>query len=350
MRVFVGEYICGGGLAAQPLEEIPESLRREGIAMLRAITEDLLEFSDVLVPVDPRFTEIGLPDAATTLVIDPQESLWSQWSEAAQVCDSAIIVAPEIDGVLAKSVAALRAAGVDVIAGSGDFLRTASDKLLTAKALRAAGVSQPPYMALSDRRFENELSSYSRFVVKPRDGCGTQQIRLYDSLDEAKSELEENSILQGWMTGDAVSIAMVASPNQRLFLPSVHQDLSSETCEYRGGSGPLNDDAQRRLTALAMRTIASLPPTVRGFVGFDMLLGEQPSDDCVIEVNPRLTTSYVGLRKMIRGNLASRLFDIETGPVACSTGIESVRWTPDGRVWIDTQAVSSNEVLGDSMG
>jgi hypothetical protein len=38
---------------------------------------------------------------------------------------------------------------------------------------------------------------------------------------------------------------------------------------------------------------------------------------------------------MINGNLAARLFEIETGPVSCCTSVDSVRWTPDGRVWIN---------------
>ena len=79
----------------------------------------------------------------------------------------------------------------------------------------------------------------------------------------------------------------------------------------------------------------AMPPTVRGFVGVDLLLGEQQADDCVIEINPRLTTSYVGLRRMIHGNVAARLFDLESGPVSCSTPVDSVRWTPDGQVWIN---------------
>ncbi len=78
-----------------------------------------------------------------------------------------------------------------------------------------------------------------------------------------------------------------------------------------------------------------MPPTVRGFVGLDLLLGDRPSEDCVIEINPRLTTSYVGLRRMIHGNLAARLFDLETGAVSCCATEDSVRWTPDGQVWIN---------------
>lgn len=342
MRIMVGEYVCGGGLAQQQIHEIPESLRQEGAAMLRAIASDLAEFAEVVTPIDPRFR-----DAATTAAdvheISADDSLWAQWVAAATTCDAALIIAPESDGVLAKAVAMLRAGGVEVIAGSGGFLRVASDKQLTAKRLLAAGVAHPPYMTLSDRKAAKAIQGFDRYVVKPRDGCGTQQIRLFDSLDDARAELEDNLILQVWVPGRAVSVAMVASATEQTFLPAVSQSLSGECCEYGGGQGPLNEEDQRRATALAARAAAAMPPTVRGFVGFDLVLGDTVSDDYVIEINPRVTTSYVGLRRMIHGNLAARLFDIESGPVSCCTPVNAVRWTPDGQVWInDTVAEASS--------
>lgn len=334
MRIFVGEYVCGGGLVGQSIDQIPSNLRLEGSAMLRAIVSDLSEVAETVVPLDPQFASLNL-DSTQEVAVDPAKPLWGQWLSAAQTCDAALIVAPESDGVLAQAVSMLRAGGVDVIAGSGDFLRVASDKLLTAKTLTAAGVAHPPYMSLSDRRNYEELEQYSKFVVKPRDGCGTQEIKTFASFDDARAELEDNLILQAWLPGQAISIALVASATQQTYLPAVRQNLFDESCEYAGGQGPLEDDIQRRATALASRAIAELPPTVRGFVGLDLLIGDRPSEDCVIEVNPRLTTSYVGLRRMIHGNLAARLFDLETGPVSCCTSVNSVRWTPDGQVWIN---------------
>ena len=333
MRIFVGEYVCGGGLSRLPIDDIAPSLRTEGQAMLRAIVADLSKVAETVVPLDARF---DAPTEATTIVTTHAETpLWGQWVAAAKDCDSAIIVAPESDGILAKGVAMLRAAGVDVIAGSGDFLRVASDKLQTAKVMLGAGVAHPVSMALSDRRFEAELEDYAKYVLKPRDGCGTQEIRTFDSFDDARDELTEDLILQAWMPGRPVSVALVASGSHQTFLPAVSQSLHDVSCEYAGGCGPLDEDSQRRATALASRAIAAMPPTARGFVGLDLLLGERPSEDCVIEINPRLTTSYVGLRQMIKGNLAARLFDLETGPVACNVSAESIRWTPDGRVWVN---------------
>jgi predicted ATP-grasp superfamily ATP-dependent carboligase len=70
----------------------------------------------------------------------------------------------------------------------------------------------------------------------------------------------------------------------------------------------------QRARDLANRALAALPATT-GYVGIDMVLGREPdgSDDAVIEVNPRLTTSYVGLRAAARTNLAEAMCQAARG-------------------------------------
>lgn len=336
MRIFVGEYVCGGGLTDTHLDQIPSCLRLEGAAMLRALVSDVSQVAQSVVPVDPRFAPPL--DSGHCVEINGETSVWRQWAAAAADCDHAIIVAPESDGTLAKGVGMLRALGVDVIASSGDFLRVASDKSLTAKVLQSAGVAQPMVITSGDRRHAEACRAFDRFVVKPIDGCGTQAIRTFNSFEDATAALTEGLIMQPWIEGRPVSISLIASGSQQIFLPAVSQSIAAETCEYGGGQGPLDDDVQRRAAALASRAIAAMPPTAKGFVGLDLLIGNRPSEDYVIEINPRLTTSYVGLRQMINGNLAARLLDLECGPVSCCVHQDEVRWTPDGKVWVNELA------------
>lgn len=336
LKVFIGEYVCGGGFAHTPINELPVSLRREGEAMLRALAHDVAEFAETVVVLDERF-ELQC-DKCHKHPFDAGKPVWAQWLEAAKQCDFALIIAPEIDGTLAKGVSVLRSGGIDVVASSGDFLRVASDKLLTAQLLHAAGVPHPAYLSADDHRMENDLQNLAKYVVKPRDGCGTTEIATFSDFASARSALTPPDILQGWVPGRSISVSLISNGNTQVFLPAVSQSINDHSCQYTGGCGPLDDDAQRRASALAARAIAAMPPTPRGFVGLDLILGDQPSDDCVIEINARLTTSYVGLREMIKGNLAARLFDLESGPVSCKYGEDSVRWTSDGCVSIDKVA------------
>jgi predicted ATP-grasp superfamily ATP-dependent carboligase len=67
----------------------------------------------------------------------------------------------------------------------------------------------------------------------------------------------------------------------------------------------------KKLGLAALRTICDLI----GYIGVDLVLGddEQGRQDTVIEINPRLTTSYVGLRAAASTNLAAGMIAIAEG-------------------------------------
>jgi tyramine---L-glutamate ligase len=83
---------------------------------------------------------------------------------------------------------------------------------------------------------------------------------------------------------------------------------------YLGGELPLAAGFAERAQQLASRALAAMPPAI-GFVGVDLVLGREPdrSEDFVIDVNPRLTTSYVGLRAAARSNLAEAMLAVANG-------------------------------------
>jgi hypothetical protein len=70
-------------------------------------------------------------------------------------------------------------------------------------------------------------------------------------------------------------------------------------------------------------------------VGVDLLLGPAAdgTDDVVLEVNPRLTTSYIGLRQGTSSNLAAAMLAIQRGdryPLFFHGGV--VEFEADGRI------------------
>jgi hypothetical protein len=129
---------------------------------------------------------------------------------------------------------------------------------------------------------------------------------------------------------------VIVSPKQCVPLLAGEQLLSSDgRLRYRGGVLPLSAPLNLRARLLAERAVRSMPE-VLGYVGVDLVLGNAAdgSEDWVIEINPRLTTSYVGLRRLARANLAEMMLLAASGrevaPPAWRTG--RVRFHPDGRV------------------
>ena len=80
---------------------------------------------------------------------------------------------------------------------------------------------------------------------------------------------------------------------------------------YLGGEIPLTPELAARAVAISGRSVDSVRGLL-GYVGVDVVLGSDPDRDRVIEINPRLTTSYIGLRNLANFNIAEtmvRIFD-----------------------------------------
>ena len=73
----------------------------------------------------------------------------------------------------------------------------------------------------------------------------------------------------------------------------------------------VNSMAQQRLSRETLQSVADIIahalPGLWGFVGVDLILDPQPR---VLEINPRLTTSYVGLREAYGINPATWLLTL----------------------------------------
>jgi predicted ATP-grasp superfamily ATP-dependent carboligase len=111
------------------------------------------------------------------------------------------------------------------------------------------------------------------------------------------------------------SVAFLCGPGVVCPLAPCEQRLSHDgRFSYLGGRLPLAPELADRAVGLGRRALGALPSAL-GYVGIDLVLGADPAGaaDYVIEVNPRLTTSYVGLRAASRTNLAAALLASAAG-------------------------------------
>jgi predicted ATP-grasp superfamily ATP-dependent carboligase len=180
-------------------------------------------------------------------------------------------------------------------------------------------------------------------VFKPRFGAGSQATFLVQDKDELRRALTQaraegwsgEMILQRYAPGLAASVAFLVVGGERHSLPAVEQRLSGEgRFRYRGGRLPLADYLDRRARKLAERAVESVDG-LHGWFGVDLVLGDavDGSGDVAIEINPRLTTSYLGLRRLARFNLAEALLPVatEAPPPVWAWGTETIDFDANGR-------------------
>ncbi|MEQ8790322.1 MAG: ATP-grasp domain-containing protein [Pirellulaceae bacterium] len=319
MKIFVYEYITGGGLWREAPETAPAgSLLREGAAMVRAIIGDLsaIESVEVVALLDERLSGFSF-DGCRWHAIGSGEQEQAMLHELAASSDYTLLIAPEIGGALFTRCQEVESAGGQLLGPSADYVAIASDKHATAERLRAAGV--PAAEGVRLRVGDAVPPDFSLpAVLKPCRGAGSQGVRRIDrpqQLSEAVPTISEDHRLETYVPGLAASAAVLSGPGGSVALPACRQWLSDDgRFRYLGGSLPLDDALDRRARVLAEAAVRAIG-LPRGYVGVDLVLGdaEHGSQDVVIEVNPRLTTSYIGLRRATRENLAEALLDIARG-------------------------------------
>jgi predicted ATP-grasp superfamily ATP-dependent carboligase len=138
-------------------------------------------------------------------------------------------------------------------------------------------------------------------------------------------------VLQGYVRGVPASVSLLADGVGAVALAANAQSVrAARPFAYRGGATPLDHPLAGRAMETALRACRALPG-LRGYVGVDLVLTE--SEAVVIEVNPRLTTSYLGLRAALEGNLAALALAACAGTLPAPPPLRRrVRFSAAGRV------------------
>jgi predicted ATP-grasp superfamily ATP-dependent carboligase len=322
MRVFVYEYFTATGIGREP-HSCEHGIYCEGSAMRDAVAADFARIPDVEVLLTPE------------PVPGKEQETFVRLASEADVC---LVIAPECDDTLLRlrKLVPLRC---EFLGSSVEAIALTSDKLALAEHWRKCGIPTP---ATSDR--QPTACEAFPLVWKPRDGAGSTDTFLLTSTFDvtqagcllAQEPVMRPMILQEFVAGQAASVAFLGGPAGNTPLLPALQVLSTDgRFNYQGGELPIPQSFATRALQLGQRAVGCVPGLV-GYVGVDLVLGaaDDGSQDFAIEINPRLTTSYVGFRALANFNLASAMLQTARGEFheLLTWRSEKVRFLPDGTV------------------
>lgn len=339
MRVLIHEHFTSGGRSGLPhagdaaAPEHHAALLAAGEGMLRPLVADMLAAgAEVTVTLAQRLA-IELPAQVDRLTADaPAVALAAALSRV----DAAIVIAPESDDALAATTLAVERAGVRNLGSSSAAIRSIADKLQLSARLAAACVPAPATAAGLGAAAAMVTASQA-IIVKPRKSAGCVDTFVCRQGSELRRlPGRDDWVVQDRVPGLAASAAFMVQADGILPLRAGRQLVAEVPCgvdgparlSYEGGQLPLDADLETRALALGRHAIEQVPG-LRGFVGVDLVLGTASGDDRVIEINPRLTVAYAGLRRLARFPLADLLLG---RPVPLAWGPGSVRYDSNGTV------------------
>jgi predicted ATP-grasp superfamily ATP-dependent carboligase len=275
MKVLIAEYAVATDLAG--------TYQVEGRAMLSILAKSFERLGhEVVYPTAG--TAIG---AGRAIVLGGGTDEDFEEFLAGTDADARLVIAP--DELLPGFLKTLEESGTTNLGCSPAAARLSADKLACTRRLEEAGV---PVVEIADSNDDGP------FVLKPRFGCGSERMELVDTLPE-NLDLDDR-IATKYHQGEALSVSLVASGDRVLPLTVNKQLVSVEAgFEYQGGIVPYRSDREEEILKAAK--MAALALDLSGYAGIDLVVGDLPR---VVDVNPRPTTSIVGIAKVMREELA----------------------------------------------
>ena len=337
------EYASGGGLGGR---RVPASLMREGAAMRQALVEDLARDGahEIVTTIDQR-ADVRMRRGVEVVALPPGDRARAAALDALiSRVDAVWPIAPETDRCLERLASRAVRRGAFLIASPPDAIDRAADKQGLPTLLAAAGVKHPRTRTATGRARAIRAADRIGYpiVVKPARGAGSSGgglargvHELLPALARARAAARSGRVLlQPRIDGLAASVSLLANGDEALPLAVNAQLFDRSTpFAYRGGVTPLAHPlAARACTAAvaACRAVGGL----RGFVGVDVIL--TGTDVVVIEINPRLTTAYLGVRAAFDVNVASLALAACAGrlPTQPPRAARRVRFSASGRVTV----------------
>ncbi|MCK9579910.1 MAG: ATP-grasp domain-containing protein [Methanoregula sp.] len=288
MKVLLAEYTT----AHDP------SLAHEGVAML-----DLLKKS---------FGRCGYE-----VVLPSTGDFADEIGRLAPSCDMGLVIAP--DALLSKYTMILEQHTHNLGCG---FMTVAlsANKVQTQKILNQHGVAVPGEAGPGKR------------VIKPIKGCGAQGVRLSDG-NPGDGEFSERyiegenfsvSIVANRVIGDACQYFTGKPPAVLAVNRQNIEHGADGSFRYLGGETPVHPAQEEEIVSTARRVVEVLG--CQGYCGIDMVVADNVY---VVDVNPRITTSIVGIAACMQEEIADIL-------VAASKGQGPAEVHLNGRARFDT--------------
>lgn len=230
--------------------------------------------------------------------------------------DAVWLTAPESDDLLATLSQQVLASGCRLLGSDVASVRLCASKLQCSHWLALHGVASVP--TLDDpRAWGGSALAGGGVVAKPDDGVGCEGQRRFDTPAEAwawgRAQPGARMAYQPWVFGVPLSLSLLCARGRARLLSVNRQWVAEQGGELRlrGVTVGAQVDHDGSLARLA-DGVAQALPGLWGHVGIDLMLG--PGGPVVLEVNPRATLSYAGLREALGLNPACALLELPRLP------------------------------------
>ncbi len=305
MKILVFEYITGGGFNRQ---ELPGSLAGEGSLMLNALLDNLMRLNKLEITIMRDWRLEVLP-GVHNVIIGPEHDVTEEFARLVKQADRVWPIAPEFDGILQNLCQKVEALGKILLTSASTAVAVAGNKFKTYELLNRHRISTVP-----TRMLDNSYSP-GEWMVKAVDGVGcSDSYVIANRQDFERLELRKDAyIIQPHLQGAKTSLSALFKQGSGWLICANLQHFERLNQQYHLTGIVVNHHPDPGLYQPLITEIARALPELWGYVGIDLIENDQT---WVLEINPRLTTSFVGIYEALGINIAEAVLQLLHGDPA----------------------------------
>ena len=272
---------------------------------MKALIAEYSMFHDPVLAPEGRAMFASLKSSFTRcgyeVVIPGQGDFLQEIKRLATGCDVGLVIAP--DHLLSRFTSAIETLTHNLGCGSMNVAVCANKK-------RTGAILAAHDIAVPDEQEEGLR------VVKPVNGCGAMGVRL------TRGPAGPGEFGQEYIKGENYSVSVVASrvvgeaclyytgePPVAIALNRQHIEIDTEgKFHYCGGETPAHHPKEHEIRETAINAVKVLG--CQGYAGVDVVVAERVY---VVDVNPRITTSIVGITSCMTEEIADILIRASKG-------------------------------------
>lgn len=305
MKILIFEYLTGGGWNKNSLSQ---DLAAEGLLMLTALINDLqlLGEHQLQVLIDTRLKPLEFASSKLELIpVYANDNILDKFSQTLATCDAVWIIAPETNNILFELCQLVETTDKILLTSPTTAITLTADKWHCYQHL-----SKHQIATVTSQLLTTESVFSHNIVVKIRDGVGCEDCVLIQSATELQQFIGQcknlsNYVLQPYITGNNYSISAIFQHVTAELICLNRQIIQLNQGKFKLLACEIELQLQHQMHELTLlvQQIAQAIPSLWGYVGIDLILHQ--GKWLVLEINPRLTSSYAGINHNLDINPAA---------------------------------------------
>jgi predicted ATP-grasp superfamily ATP-dependent carboligase len=315
VKILVFEYITGGGFSKQAL---PDSLVDEGRLMLNALLDNLIRLNqiklnqtqlhglEVTVMLDWRLNDSISMTGIKTVIIRPEHDVTEEFVRLINQSDLIWPIAPEFNGILQTLCQMVESIGKILVTSPATAVAIAGNKFKTYELLNH-------HIATVPTRMLDDEYSPGEWMIKPVDGAGCADSYVITNRQdfERMATRKGSYIIQPHLQGEKTSLSCLFKQGRGWLVCTNLQRFEFISQQYHLADIVVNHHPDLGLYQPLIDKIARSLPELWGYVGIDLI--ETVGQTWLLEINPRLTTSFVGIYDALGINIAETVLQLLDG-------------------------------------